>query len=56
MIKMWRVLSQEKEAKFRAWARENYKPLSEIPGIWHPTVQEECVKMNVEFGKEVKIE
>tara|TARA_R110002167_G_scaffold143936_6_gene333530 strand:+ start:2328 stop:2531 length:204 start_codon:yes stop_codon:yes gene_type:complete len=36
----------EEEKEFRLWARENYEPLSPILGIWHPVVQNECVKMN----------
>lgn len=34
----------------RAWARENYKPFDPITGVWHPVVQAECVRMNIEAG------
>lgn len=44
----FRALSPAEEAKFRAWARETYEPGSEIKGIWHPVVQDECVRMNHE--------
>lgn len=47
-INMWRDLSPAEEESFRKWARENYKPRSPISGIWHPVVQEECVKINIE--------
>lgn len=47
-MKLFKDLSPEEEAVFRKWARENYKPFSEISGIWHPAVQDECVKMNAE--------
>ena len=41
-------LSPEEEAEYRKWARDNYKPLSSIEGIWHPVVQDECIKINKE--------
>lgn len=44
----FRDLGEEEQAKFRAWARENYKPFSDIKGIWHPVVQDECRKINEE--------
>lgn len=39
----------KEEAKFRAWARENYSPFATIPGLWPPIVREECMKINQEF-------
>lgn len=45
-MKLWRELTQEEERQFRQWARENYKPLSEINGLWHPVIQDECKKIN----------
>jgi hypothetical protein len=44
----FRELSSEDETLFRAWARETYKPFSDISGIWHPVVQDECRKINEE--------
>ena len=44
----FRQLSSEEEQSFRQWARDNYKTGEKIDGIWHPVIQEECVKMNVE--------
>lgn len=44
----FRKLSSEEEADFRKWARDTYKPFSDISGIWHPVVQDECKKMNEE--------
>lgn len=44
----FRDLSEDEKNDFRAWARENYKSGSEISGVWHPVVQEECVKINAE--------
>ncbi len=41
------LLASEAEG-FREWARNNYKPFSDISGIWHPVVQLECVAMNME--------
>ena len=46
MSKMFRDLSANEEQSFRAWARENYIPLSPILGVWHPVVQEECAQIN----------
>ncbi|KKL58787.1 hypothetical protein LCGC14_2221890 [marine sediment metagenome] len=45
---LFRVLTAEEEAKFRKWARDNYKLLEPINGVWHPVVQAECVVMNEE--------
>jgi hypothetical protein len=47
-IPMFRNLGQSEEEAFRLWARENYKPLGPISGIWHPVVQDECAKINSE--------
>lgn len=44
----FRALTPTEETKFRSWARENYRAGSEIKGIWHPVVQDECVRMNEE--------
>ena len=48
---LFRRLTDEEEARFRKWARDNYTPLEEITGVWHPVVQAECVLMNKEFGE-----
>ena len=39
----YRALTTAEETKFREWARDNYKPDTEIKGIWHPVAQDECV-------------
>jgi hypothetical protein len=46
MNPLFRKLSSEEEAEFKKWAKDNYKPLQPIEGIWHPIVQEECAKIN----------
>jgi hypothetical protein len=43
-------LTPEQEARFRKWARENYQIYEPIQGVWHPAVQDECVRMNAETG------
>jgi hypothetical protein len=43
---LYRKLSPEEELQFREWARTNYVPFTEIRGLWHPCVQDECRKMN----------
>jgi hypothetical protein len=50
MVALFRQLSAEDEQAFRQWARDNYKPFEEIDGIWHPVVQDECVKINQRTG------
>ena len=45
---LFRDLSKEEEKPFRQWARENYKCNDPISSIWHPIVQEECKKINLE--------
>ena len=47
-MQLFKELDEKEEKLFREWARENYTPLDPIKGIWHPVVQDECVKMNVE--------
>jgi hypothetical protein len=43
---LFKTLNPQEEIEFRQWARENYKPYSEIKGFWHYVVQDECVKIN----------
>ena len=45
---LFRELNETEEKEFRSWARENYVVFSPIKGIWHPVVQDECIKMNRE--------
>ena len=47
-MKQFRDLDEEEVEVFRKWARDNYKPYNQIKGVWHPVIQEECVKMNRE--------
>jgi hypothetical protein len=44
----FRKLDPKEEESFRQWAHANYVPFSPILGIYHPVVQEECVKINKE--------
>lgn len=43
---LYRHLTKEEEWEFRKWARENYVPFTDIRGIWHPVVQDECRLIN----------
>ena len=45
---MFNLLNAVEEHAFRKFARENYEPLSPIPGIWHPVVRDECRIINEE--------
>jgi len=49
-MNIWRVLSDEEEAKFKVWPRENFKPGDIINPTWHPVVQQECQNINEENG------
>ena len=49
---IFKHLTAAEEKSYRKWARENYTQLDPISGIWHPSVQDECAKMNAEL-KEV---
>ena len=49
-MKLFKDLTPAQEEEFRQWARDNYKAFNEIKGIWHPVVQDECVKINKEKG------
>jgi alpha-ketoglutarate-dependent taurine dioxygenase len=51
-LPLFRTLGQTEEEAFRLWARENYQPLHPINGIWHPVVQDECVRINRAFTAE----
>lgn len=44
----FRKLNEQEAQKFRAHARQGYKPFQNINGVWHPVYQAECVKMNRE--------
>ncbi len=45
---MFKTLTPDEEKQFRQWARDNYQPHTEIAGIWHPVIQDECVKINAQ--------
>ena len=45
-MKLFRELDEKERQEFRNWARKNYKPYTEIKGMWHPVVQAECIKIN----------
>tara|TARA_R110002051_G_scaffold243408_1_gene303437 strand:+ start:82 stop:345 length:264 start_codon:yes stop_codon:yes gene_type:complete len=46
---LFQELSPEQEQAFRKWARENYEALDHIKDIWHPSVRDECNKINNEL-------
>ena len=55
-MKLFKDLNEDETKVFRKWARENYKPLTTINGLWHPVVQDECRRMNEEAGQDVKLD
>jgi hypothetical protein len=48
MSDLFRDLDPREQADFRLWARNNYKPLDPILGLWHPIIQDECAKINAQ--------
>jgi hypothetical protein len=48
IMKLFKESTKEEETPFREWARINYTPFSEIKGVWHPVIQEECAKINAD--------
>jgi len=47
-MNFFRILSPDEKIEFKLWARNNYTLLSPIDPLWHPVVQNECIKMNCE--------
>lgn len=47
-MNLFRELSEQEQETFRQWARANYAPWSEISGLWHPVIQQECIRINRE--------
>jgi alpha-ketoglutarate-dependent taurine dioxygenase len=45
---MFNLLNEVEDHSYRAFARENYEPLTPIPEIWHPVVRDECRIINEE--------
>ena len=52
-MKLFKDLTDKEMTEFKDWARKNYKPFTEIKGVWHPIIQEECRKMNIEAAKNI---
>lgn len=52
-MKLFKELTHEEKEAFKKWAHENYKPFHHINGLWHPVVQEECVRMNREASLKI---
>jgi len=50
-MKLFKALNAREAQEFRAWARANYVPFSEIVGVWHPVTQMECVIINMEQSR-----
>ena len=52
-MNLFRELNEEEVKEFKQWARDNYKPFTEISSAWHPIVREECELMNEELTDEI---
>ena len=53
-MNLFRNLTGDEIREFKDWARQNYVPFSEIKGIWHPVIQQECARIN-EKEKNLKL-
>ena len=51
---LFRNLTLSEEVEFKACARENYEPNSNINELWHPVIRKECKKINEEFNLKSK--
>ena len=52
MSGLFRDLIPEEEVEFRQWAKDNFKPETDIISLaWHPIVRDECYKMIKEYYK-----
>jgi len=47
-MKLFKDLTDKEMTEFKDWARKNYKPFTEIKGVWHPIIQKECAAINSE--------
>lgn len=48
---IFKKLNSKEELDYRLFARKNYDEFHSIPGHWHPIIQDECLKMNLENSK-----
>ena len=46
---LFKQLSEEEKPEYRKWARDNYRAGSDVKGVWHPVVRDECKRINAEF-------
>ena len=53
IMELFKKLTEKEVAEYKQWTWNNYKPLTEIKGVWHPIIQEECRKMNIEAAKNI---
>ena len=51
---LWKTLSPEEEAGFRAWARESWKPDQPINVYWHPVIRVECYRIIEEEARHLE--
>jgi len=53
---LFKNLNDDEIIEFKKWARDNYKRLSPIEGVWHPVIQKECSEMNLELSEKINFE
>ena len=46
----FKVLTEDEEAAYRQWARQNYKATEDVNSVWHPVVRDECRLINREYN------
>lgn len=54
MNPLFKKLTNGEKRVFQQWARDNYKPFSSVPPVWHPTVQKECALINSEIKETIE--
>ena len=54
-MNLFSQLTPEQQEAFRLWARENYTAFEPINGVWHPVVQDECTRINAEYGQRFEL-
>ena len=48
------ALTNGEKIMYSHWVRDNYSPLDNINGKWHPFIQRECVNANIKHLKKSK--
>lgn len=50
---LWKKLTVQMSATYRAWARHSYVVGCPVNDTWHPVVKAECAQMNAEYAEKI---